>query len=258
MTFTDYLQEILRQFAQTLMVPAMVILGLLVLLALFFIGTLIVEYLTEHRLAKQSLPDAINAIEDAEFAQLNEVICATQLLWPQKRALLMTVNNAGLPADALFALAKGQVQELERRYRKLAGYTDLMAKVAPMMGLVCTLVPLGPGIVAMGQGDMNTLSSSLGVAFDGTVAGLVSAMVAMCVSHVRKRWYSGYQAAVEALMTTVLEKAESCREAGEELPHGFTAQELEPYREASNAALKAAAAAKPSKRIKAQAGEEQR
>ena len=105
---------------------------------------------------------------------------------------------------------------------------------------------------------MNTLSSSLGVAFDGTVAGLVSAMVAMCVSHVRKRWYSGYQAAVEALMTTVLEKAESCREAGEELPHGFTAQELEPYREASNAALKAAAAAKPSKRIKAQAGEEQR
>ena len=59
-------------------------------------------------------------------------------------------------------------------------------------------------------------------------------------------------------MTTVLEKAESCREAGEELPHGFTAQELEPYREASNAALKAAAAAKPSKRIKAQAGEEQR
>ena len=254
MTFTDYLQEILRQFAQTLMVPAMVILGLLVLLALFFIGTLVVEYLTEHRLAKQSLPDAINAIEDAEFAQLNEVICATQLLWPQKRALLMTVNNAGLPADALFALAKGQVQELERRYRKMAGYTDLMAKVAPMMGLVCTLVPLGPGIVAMGQGDMNTLSSSLGVAFDGTVAGLVSAMVAMCVSHVRKRWYSGYQAAVEALMTAVLEKAEACREAGEQLPSGFTAAQLEPFKAASNAALRAAAVAgKPAGRAKADA-----
>ena len=123
-------------------------------------------------------------------------------------------------------------------------YTDLMAKVAPMMGLVCTLVPLGPGIVAMGQGDMNTLSSSLGVAFDGTVAGLVSAMVAMCVSHVRKRWYSSYQAAVEALMTAVLEKAEASREAGEQLPSGFTAAQLEPFKAASNAALKAAGRAK--------------
>lgn len=259
MTFTDYLQEILRQFAAALMVPAMLLLAVLVLLALFFIGTLIVEYLTEHRLAKQSLPDAINAIEEAEFSQLNVVICGTQLLWPQKRALLMVVNNGGLPDDALFALAKDQAQQLERRYRKLAGYTDLMAKVAPMMGLVCTLVPLGPGIVAMGQGDMNTLSQSLGVAFDGTVAGLVSAMVAMCVSHVRKRWYSGYQAAVEALMTTVLEKAQGCREAGEKLPCGFSAAQLEPYKEASNAALKAVAAAgKPAKRAKEQAGEEQR
>ncbi|MGN0039097.1 MAG: MotA/TolQ/ExbB proton channel family protein [Coriobacteriales bacterium] len=243
MTFTDYLQEILRQFASALMVPAMVILALLVLLALFFLGSLIVEYFTERRLAKQSLPDAINAVERAEFAELDQVIVNTQLLWSQKAALLMVVRNAGLPADALFALAKGQVQDFERRYRKLAGYTDLMAKVAPMMGLVCTLVPLGPGIVAMGQGDMNTLSSSLGVAFDGTVAGLVSAMAAMCISHVRKRWYSGYQAAVEALMTAVLEKADACREAGEQLPCGFTAAELEPYKAAAKEALQAAGAA---------------
>lgn len=243
MTFTDYLQEILRQFASALMVPAMVILALLVLLALFFLGSLIVEYFTERRLAKQSLPDAINAVERAEFAELDQVIVNTQLLWSQKAALLMVVRNAGLPADALFALAKGQVQDFERRYRKLAGYTDLMAKVAPMMGLVCTLVPLGPGIVAMGQGDMNTLSSSLGVAFDGTVAGLVSAMAAMCISHVRKRWYSGYQAAVEALMTAVLEKADACREAGEQLPSGFTAAELEPYKAAAKEALQAAGAA---------------
>lgn len=243
MTFTDYLQEILRQFASALMVPAMVILALLVLLALFFLGSLIVEYFTERRLAKQSLPDAINAVECAEFAELDQVIVNTQLLWSQKAALLMVVRNAGLPADALFALAKGQVQDFERRYRKLAGYTDLMAKVAPMMGLVCTLVPLGPGIVAMGQGDMNTLSSSLGVAFDGTVAGLVSAMAAMCISHVRKRWYSGYQAAVEALMTAVLEKADACREAGEQLPSGFTAAELEPYKAAAKEALQAAGAA---------------
>lgn len=240
MSITQYLQEILRQFANALMVPAMIILAVLILVAIFLLGSLIVEFATERRLAKQSLPDAINALEDAEYAEVNDVICSTKLLWRQKAALLMVANNAGLPSDALFALAKGEVSGFEARYQRIVGFTNIIAKIAPMMGLVCTLVPLGPGIVGMGNGDLTTLSSSLGVAFDGTVAGLVAAMVAMCVSHIRNRWYGSYQVALEAMMTTVLEKAESEREAGTELPVGFAAADLVPYREKAAAALKEA------------------
>lgn len=240
MNITQYLQEILRQFANALMVPAMIILAVLILIAIFLLGSLIVEWITEKRLARQSLPDAINALEDADASQMSDVICNTELLWRQKAALLMVANNAGLPSDALFALAKGEVAGFEARYQRIVGFTNIIAKVAPMMGLVCTLVPLGPGIVGMGNGDLTTLSSSLGVAFDGTVAGLVAAMVAMIVSHIRNRWYGSYQVALEAMMTTVLEKADSAREAGIELGSGFTAEQLAPYREKAAAALKGA------------------
>ena len=240
MSITQYLQEILRQFANALMVPAMIILAALILISIFLLGTLIVEYVTEKRLARQSLPDAINALEEADASQMSEVICNTKLLWGQKAALLMVANNAGLPSDALFALAKGEVAGFEARYQRIVGLTNIIAKVAPMMGLVCTLVPLGPGIVGMGNGDLTTLSSSLGVAFDGTVAGLVAAMVAMIVSHIRSRWYGSYQVALEAMMTTVLEKADGAREAGIELGHGFTAEQLASYREKAAAALKGA------------------
>lgn len=39
-----------------------------------------------------------------------------------------------------------------------------------MLGLLGTLIPLGPGIIALGQGDTQTLSTSLLTAFDTTIA----------------------------------------------------------------------------------------
>lgn len=54
----------------------------------------------------------------------------------------------------------------------------MIAKLGPMFGLLGTLIPLGPGIVALGQGDTVTLSESMNVAFDTTIAGVISAAVA--------------------------------------------------------------------------------
>jgi biopolymer transport protein ExbB/TolQ len=72
----------------------------------------------------------------------------------------------------------------------------------------------------MGQGNVAELSMSLLVAFDGTVAGLVAAIVAMIVTAVRKRWYNQYIVVLESIMTAVLDKANTAREAGVKLPHG--------------------------------------
>ncbi len=229
-TFTDYLQTVLHQFTQALMVPVLIILACLILIAIWCIAALIVELVTERRHFKVSLPDTINALEHARYDELNEVICASALLWQQKAALLMVANNAGLGEDALYAMAKGEIERVGKRNSKRVGRTDLLTKIGPMMGLMATLIPLGPGIVALGNNDVSGLSASLGIAFDGTVTGLVAAVVSMCVSHVRKRWYATYRTALESLMTTLLEKIEMEREAGTQLPSGFGEADLEPLR----------------------------
>ena len=69
-----------------------------------------------------------------------------------------------------------------------------------------TLIPLGPGIVALGQGDTATLSGSLLVAFDTTVAGLIVAAVVLVIAKIRRRWYDQYMSALEAAVTTLLER----------------------------------------------------
>ncbi|MDO4183498.1 MAG: MotA/TolQ/ExbB proton channel family protein [Coriobacteriia bacterium] len=240
MTISDYLQEVLHQIASALMLPVIIVLVLLILVSVFCIGSIIVEFFAERRHFKVQLPRAINDLEAAPYSQVNDVICSTRLLWQQKAALLTVANNAGLPEDALYSIAKGEVSNVDTRNRRTVGITELLTKVSPMMGLMATLIPLGPGIVAMGQGQVDILSASLGVAFDGTVAGLLTAVVCMCVSHIRKRWYQQYLTALESMMTTLLEKIELERAACTNLPTGFTADQLEPFREQAKLAAKGA------------------
>ena len=80
---------------------------------------------------------------------------------------------------------------------------------ATLGGLLGTLIPLGPGIVALGQGDTVTLSESMNVAFDTTIAGVISAAVASVISHIRKRWYNDDMVSLETLMEAVLEEVTS-------------------------------------------------
>ena len=219
MNLEIYLQEIMRNVAASLMGPVMIVLVCLILFAVYSVGALLAEYLAERRHFKANMPRDIKRIKDASYDELHEVIEETGLLRSQKTALHVITANMGLPEDDLFALAKSEVTGTDARYRSKVARTDLVTKIAPMMGLMCTLIPLGPGIVAMGQGDVNQLSNSLLVAFDGTVAGLVGGVVSMIVSSVRKRWYANYLVATESLATSVLEKAQEARDAGVELPY---------------------------------------
>ena len=62
------------------------------------------------------------------------------------------------------------------------------------------------GIIALGQGDTQTLSTSLLTAFDTTIAGLCAAAVCLVVTTLRKRWYGGYMADLETLVDCVCEE----------------------------------------------------
>jgi len=67
--------------------------------------------------------------------------------------------------------------------------SDFMARIAPMLGLMGTLIPLGPGLSALGEGDLTVLTTAMSVAFDTTVLGLLVGIVGFVIGRVRRRWY---------------------------------------------------------------------
>jgi biopolymer transport protein ExbB/TolQ len=219
--FTDYVAQILHIVAQALMIPVMIILVLLIIFALFCVGSIITEVFTERRHFKANVPKIINDIHDAPYAELEAVLGGSSLLTPQKEALLTAARNMGLSDDDLFALAKTEIAAVDSRYKRILARTEQVVKIAPMMGLMCTLIPLGPGIVAMGEGNVTQLSMSLLIAFDGTVAGLLAAVISLVVSSLRRRWYAQYLMVLESLMTCILDKATAARKEGVILPHNY-------------------------------------
>ena len=98
-----------------------------------------------------------------------------------------------------------------------------------------TLIPLGPGIVALGQNNVTLLSQSLTVAFDATVCGLTCAVASLIVSKVRSGWYGEYLGALESLMTCVLDKAAEARKAGVKLPANYDGDPMEEFKQMDRA-----------------------
>ena len=202
----------LRAVSAGLQIPTIIILLCLVALTVVLLGSLVVEYFTERKQLSGSIPELIDSLQGKNGRELAAVIKNSGLLQRQKAALLELVQRENLPLDTRIALAKKLLLDEEKHYVGRVRVSDLISKIAPMFGLMGTLIPLAPGLIALGQGDTKTLSDSLLIAFDTTVAGLISAALSLFISSVRKSWYAGYSSSLEAVMDAVLD----CTEAGDE------------------------------------------
>ena len=76
-----------------------------------------------------------------------------------------------------------------------------MTRIAPMLGLMGTLIPLGPALTGLASGDLATLSSNLVVAFTATVVGVLLGCCSYTMNLVRKNWYQRDHSTLEHLFT---------------------------------------------------------
>ena len=210
----SFLTDILHALSQALLAPDIILLLAFAGYALFCIGSIVVEALTERRSFRVEMPKFLAALMAADDAQIPQVVAQSGLLNRQKVALLTVYDYRTLPGDALVALIRRLVSEEETRYDRIASRNNMAAKIAPMLGLMGTLIPLGPGVAALGKANTEALSSSLLIAFDTTVAGLVVAAICLAIGKIRTNWYGDYMSALDSAMATMLQKIEDMRAAG--------------------------------------------
>lgn len=211
----SYLSDILHIISQGLLIPTILLLLGFIAYALYCIGSVIAEYFNERKNFTVAMPKFLAALMSAKQDEIPAVIEESGLLNRQKVALLTVYDYRTLPGDALVALIRRLVSEEETRYDRISSRNNMAARVSPMIGLMGTLIPLGPGIEALGRADTSALSSSLLIAFDTTVAGLVVAAICLIIGKVRGNWYGNYMSALDSAMATMLQKIEDMRAAGE-------------------------------------------
>ena len=223
----------LHAVSQCLSTPTIVLLLLFAAFTVYTLGSFVYEIVAERRHFKAVLPALIDDIDASGYEELGDVIQQSGLLESQRALLRELIAHMHLPEDALTEVAKRLLAEEEKRYRKSLSPVEAASRVAPMLGLMGTLIPLGPGITALSSGDLTTLSSSLLMAFDTTVVGLAVAVVCYLVAKVRRGWYNDYLACLESMLNTLLEKREILGAQGFSFPGRdglqFASAEGEPH-----------------------------
>jgi biopolymer transport protein ExbB/TolQ len=90
------------------------------------------------------------------------------------------------------ALANYELQ-IQRRLDR----TRVLVRAGPAVGLMGTLIPLAPGLAALGKGNYTQLAGDLQVAFAATVIGILVGTAAFTLTLVRTRVYTEDLASLE-------------------------------------------------------------
>jgi biopolymer transport protein ExbB/TolQ len=99
---------------------------------------------------------------------------------------------SGHPAAIEHALASYELA-VQRRLDR----TRILVRAGPAIGLMGTLIPLAPGLAALGDGDVAQLADDLRDAFAATVIGLLVGTVAFALTLSRTRMYTEDLSALE-------------------------------------------------------------
>ena len=142
------LESFLYEVSKLFLTPVLVILCLMFVYALFALGTLLFEFSLRFARGRGSLP------------------------------LQRYVRSQPGVSD----------EELELRVLKLLEPLRITSRVAPMLGLVATMIPMGPALVAVSSGNAQGIAQNLVVAFSAVIVALTAAAITYVVLSVRRRW----------------------------------------------------------------------
>ncbi len=204
---SDLLTSALNVVSQSLQIPVIVFLLIFAVYAVITVGGLISEYSSRKKVPVRLIKDLIFEISRTEeIGDIENIIKNAQIPKNQKRVLINIARSGELKKDSREALAEKLIENEEDIIEKKLQKTDIVAKIGPTLGLMGTLIPMGPGLAALGSGDITTLSNAIIVAFDTTVVGIGAGAVAYIVSKVRRRWYEQYLSNLDALSKAVLDR----------------------------------------------------
>ncbi|MDO8411634.1 MAG: MotA/TolQ/ExbB proton channel family protein [Phenylobacterium sp.] len=79
-------------------------------------------------------------------------------------------------------------EDLELWIMKRLEWLRITSRSAPMLGLVATMIPMGPALLALGEGDGRSIGENLVVAFSGVVLALIAASITHVILTIRRRW----------------------------------------------------------------------
>ncbi|OPZ12104.1 MAG: hypothetical protein BWZ07_01545 [Alphaproteobacteria bacterium ADurb.BinA280] len=84
----------------------------------------------------------------------------------------------------------------------------ITSRVAPLLGLVATMIPMGPALKGLSDGNLGDVSRGLMIAFSAVILALIASALTFWVVSVRRRWYAQELSHIEQGLSRLTEHAE--------------------------------------------------
>ena len=104
------------------------------------------------------------------------------------------------------ALREKLLGDYEIAADKELGQSKLLVKIGPMLGLMGTLIPMGPALVGLATGDIGSMAYNMQVAFATTVVGIVIGAIGFITLQVKQRWVAADMNILEYVVESLNEK----------------------------------------------------
>ncbi len=176
------LTNILYWVSSALLVPSIVVLLVLLLVSLFLLGGFYGTYLGRLRFRRAVLDTVASVRSGLVLEEALSTLIPMKNLFGEHLRQLIEAKWDGVHAEKILADFDGEssrVKELPR----------MMIRLGPMLGLMGTLIPMGPALVGLAAGDIGALAVNIQVAFSTTVVGVFIGGVGFVVHLFKDRWH---------------------------------------------------------------------
>lgn len=177
------LSDILFIISNGLLIPVIILLLYLALRALW----LLFDFYNEYRQKKQVAGIFRQLIQNYSSDQLETAKARFDGLGDNYVTScfqnLLSHRNDKIYCEHLLSDFQVDVQKQLSKYRTLI-------KFGPMLGLMGTLIPMGPALVGLASGDIVSMAYNMQVAFATTVVGMAVAAIGLVTIQVSKRFYA--------------------------------------------------------------------
>jgi biopolymer transport protein ExbB/TolQ len=197
--------SILYTISASLLYPVILLLLFFVIWALASVGEFISEYSKRHRdidSLDQICLKIREMMNNGSLKNASDLLCSIKQNHMVSSfaidAAKYVENNNFAPLERLFG-------EYEIKMGGRLEKTRIMTTVAPMVGLMGTLIPMGPALIGLSQGNIVQLADNLIIAFATTVLGLLVGSIGYVLTMVRRRWYQYDLEDIEYILESIEE-----------------------------------------------------
>lgn len=177
----NLISNILYWISTGLLVPVIVLLIFFFIRAIIMVGAFFGQYM-QHKKGTVPFYDRIEKLTPGSCAEFE------RSLPDNPKNLIISYAKQIVEAKDDRARVELLLSEFEIEESKELSTSKMLSKMGPILGLMGTLIPMGPALVGLATGDIASMAYNMQVAFATTVVGLVVSAIGFLTQQVKERW----------------------------------------------------------------------